>query len=358
VSRSDSEYRMIHSAEIRNFRCFKELLIDKCRRFNVIVGDNGAGKTSLLEAIFFALGSSPDMGLRYRAQRGLGSSFAAPTFRIEEAVWRDLFYKRQWDQPISIRLGADGSDNRSVTISRGDQGDLPLPIADIDQVGSRRSATMNFGWTNAAGIKRQSRPRFTTQGFVPDSLEEDLPNFFYFAANQNITAEENAARFSEVGFEGKRTEFIKFFTTEYPWISDISLEYVAGSPIIYATLRDGGDRFPLAMVSGGINRVLSITLALAAHPKSVVLVDEIENGIYFKHQPAVWRGLASLARRSESQLFITTHNEEWLEAIFDEAVNVGDISLWRLEMTDDGPALRQFSGTQIAVAVQTSGEVR
>ena len=48
MTQAGSGYRMIHSAEIRNFRCFKELSIDGCRRFNVIVGDNGAGKTALL----------------------------------------------------------------------------------------------------------------------------------------------------------------------------------------------------------------------------------------------------------------------------------------------------------------------
>jgi AAA15 family ATPase/GTPase len=350
---------MIHSVDIMNFRCFKHLFTERCPRFNVIVGDNGAGKTSLLEAIFFALGSSPDMAIRYRAQRGLGSLFNASPFRIEDAIWRDLFYKRQWDQPISIRLRADGADNRSLTISRGDQAELPIPMLDIERAtATHRSASIIFEWTNAAGQKHQSRPRFTPQGFVSDSPEEDLPDFFYFAANQTIGAEENAQRFSELGFEGKRTDFIKFFTTEYPWLSDLSIEVVAGSPTIYGTLRNGNDRFPLAMVSGGINRILSITLALASHPKSVILVDEIENGIYFKHHQAVWRGLSSLARRSESQLFVTTHNEEWLEAIFDEAVNVGDVALWRLEITDDGPALRQFTGKQIAIAVQTSGEVR
>jgi len=49
---------MIHSLDIVNFRCFKQLSTDRCRRFNVIVGENGAGKTSLLEAIFMALAAT------------------------------------------------------------------------------------------------------------------------------------------------------------------------------------------------------------------------------------------------------------------------------------------------------------
>jgi AAA15 family ATPase/GTPase len=46
---------MIHSIDIRNFRCFERLEIGNCRRINLLVGDNGSGKTALLEAIFLAL---------------------------------------------------------------------------------------------------------------------------------------------------------------------------------------------------------------------------------------------------------------------------------------------------------------
>ncbi len=53
---SSSGYKMIHEIEIENFRCFKRLNIFNCARINVIVGDNGAGKTSLLEALFSSVG--------------------------------------------------------------------------------------------------------------------------------------------------------------------------------------------------------------------------------------------------------------------------------------------------------------
>jgi AAA15 family ATPase/GTPase len=126
--------------------------------------------------------------------------------------------------------------------------------------------------------------------------------------------------------------------------------------VIYASL-DTGEQFPLANISGGINKVVSIMLALTARRNSVLCIDEIEDGIYFKHQPHVWNGLASIARRQEAQLFLTTHNEEWLEAVFDSQ-DVSDIALWRLERTKGGPVLRQFGGKQASIAVRGSGEVR
>jgi len=77
---------MINSIQITNFRGFELLVMENCHRFNVIVGDNGAGKTALLEAIFLALGATPEIGLRFRSQRGLDAAFSGPPRTIEEAI--------------------------------------------------------------------------------------------------------------------------------------------------------------------------------------------------------------------------------------------------------------------------------
>ena len=108
---------MIRSIDIRNFRCFEHLKIDPCHRINIIVGDNGSGKTALLEGVFFALGTNPDLGVRFRQQRGLEAAFAGSPHGIEEAIWRDFFYDRDWRQTISVQLTGDGPEARSVKIS-------------------------------------------------------------------------------------------------------------------------------------------------------------------------------------------------------------------------------------------------
>lgn len=53
----------------------------------------------------------------------------------------------------------------------------------------------------------------------------------------------------------------------------------------------------------------------------------------------------------------TTHNEEWLEAIFENA-DTNDVALWRLAREDGVPKLRRFGGKQISIAIEGSGEVR
>ena len=213
-------------------------------------------------------------------------------------------------------------------------------------------------WLDAEGKEHVTYPKMSRSSMQYEGEEEDLPDFFMFSANQTVPSVESADRFSNLSRTGKVRAFIDILTKEYEWLEDLSIEVIAGAPALFATVRGQEEKRPLANISGGINRIVSIMLAIASRPKSLVLVDEIENGLYFKHHTALWRGLLALARRYDSQLFLTTHSEEWLEALVEAAGDeVDDLSLWRAERSKNGPVVRQFSGKQVAAGIK-AGEVR
>lgn len=47
----------IENISLHNFRGYKELKLDFDPKFNLIIGDNGSGKTAILEALTVAIGS-------------------------------------------------------------------------------------------------------------------------------------------------------------------------------------------------------------------------------------------------------------------------------------------------------------
>lgn len=351
-------YQMIRSIDIKNFRCFKHLRIDDCRRINIMVGDNGSGKTALLEGIFFALGTSPDLGVRFRQQRGLEGSFSGPARRIEEAIWRDYFYDRDWKRTASVELTGDGPEARSVRLFRG-LSQVSIPLEFDSEQEQPLPSPICIVWRDSEGKEHESYPRVTPSGLEYKSTDEDMPDFFLFAANQLVPSVENAGRFSELSRAGRAHEFVKILTNEYKWIEDISIEVIAGAPALFVTVRGQKEKRPLANVSGGINRIVSIMLGIASRPRSVVLVDEIETGLYFKHHIAMWRGLLTLARKYDSQLFLTTHSGEWLNALAKAAKqDVDDIALWKLELSRKGIAVQQFSGKTLKAGIEYGQEVR
>ena len=303
---------MINEIDIKNYKCFEHLHVSNCRRVNVIVGDNGAGKTAFLEAIFTALGSTSEFVVRFRQYRGLDGTFRGPTRKIEESIWRDYFYDLNLNRTISITLEGAGPEARSVWIDRG-QSEVLIPLN--SDLPSSASSAIKFHWKDHTGTVRSAAPEISPAGFKFPETGEDLQDFFFFVANQTYSSSDNADRFSDLGRERKR-EFINFFVKEYPnWIEDLAVESKVGSPAIYATIKGLSDAIPVTSISGGINKIMSILLCVASRQQSVILVDEIENGLFHSHHKSYWNIILKFVRDYNSQIFVSTHSEEWLEAL-------------------------------------------
>src|SRR5262245_42420825 len=116
---------MIESIEISSFRCFKKLSIQKCAPINVIVGDNGAGKTALLEAMFLALCTNPQKGALLRQWRGDDPQFSGAAGAVVEALFAEFFHRLDFSQVPEVRLKGSGPVTRSLRIVRG-RGDVRI----------------------------------------------------------------------------------------------------------------------------------------------------------------------------------------------------------------------------------------
>lgn len=352
-----ARYQMIHSIDVRNFRCFEKLNVSDCARLNIVVGDNGAGKTALLEAIFLALGSTSEIGARVRSQRGLDGAFNGPNHRIEGALWGGFFYNHDMSLPISVTLDGDGEESRSVEITRNSgQDSLFKPL---ESGADQRESTIRFNWRDHTGEFRSAVPTITDKGLVFPGTGETLEHFFYFPANQTIGSVENASRFSELSQANTQSRFIELFTQEYNWIENLNVEVYGGSPVLFATLAGTDKKQPLPNVSSGINRAVSFMLAIASSQKGIVLIDEIENGIHHSHLGGIWRALLAFTREYDCQLIISTHSQECLIALSKAAgKNMDDISLWQVERGQGGSSIKQFEGEDLRLALEYNEEVR
>ena len=59
---------------------------------------------------------------------------------------------------------------------------------------------------------------------------------------------------------------------------------------------------------------MSVALAIGDADGGVVLVDEIENGLYYQVMEKVWAAIGEMAEASGVQLFATTHSDECFRA--------------------------------------------
>ena len=100
---------MLTELQLRNFRCFEALRVDFAPRYNFFLGQNGQGKTSILEAACVLL--------RLQSQR---SATLAPLVRLNHSAFR---LGGRWDEhalefrysPLRRKLHFDHAEERSVT---------------------------------------------------------------------------------------------------------------------------------------------------------------------------------------------------------------------------------------------------
>lgn len=353
-------YRMIDEIKITNFKRFKELHLRRCRPINVIVGDNGAGKTALLEAIFLALCAHPERALAVRNWRGFDPEFAGAGASIMDAFFGDLFNDPyDLSQVIDIQLKGKGPECRSLKISRAPAA-VSIPAGAKSTAESEVLSPIHFDWQDSEGVSRPGKVRVTSsQGIMFDPTGEILPMWTIFPAQLPTSSRETAQKLSDLRKQRKDREFVDLFTSVFDWIEDLTVEEYGGAPMIHAALRNKDRLYPLPSVSGAINRAAAFLLTMASRKRGLVLIDEVDNGVFHTKHEALARLIIKISRQYETQVFLSTHSAEWLRAFVRAAGDdVSDICLWRLSATSGDPEVTWFGGKTFKAGVESEGEVR
>ncbi len=87
-----------------------------------------------------------------------------------------------------------------------------------------------------------------------------------------------------------------------------------------AVVRIRQSRIPLKSMGDGMNRILTIILALVNAEGGYLLVDEFENGLHYSVQEDLWKMVFHLAKRLDVQVFATTHSNDCIRA-FENVLN-------------------------------------
>ena len=320
---------MIRSFSIENFRCYDKLEIEKCERLNIILGDNGSGKTSILEALFLAIGESPEIALRIKAGRGWSGQMAGTMMNINQHLWSDLFHDGNLDNSIAVRIDGDGKENQGVRIVKGGAS-VTLPVED-GKLALTAEVTDNitFLWTDWQGIEKSSTPTLSQEGLKLDPVGQGSSIHSFYHAGLTAPPAEIAQRFSVLSRANRKIELIELVRKVWPWIEDITIEF-GSSPELFADLTGGATRVPLVNISSGINSLIALLLSIINSAGGAVLYDEIGSGIYYKHLAEFWQVIIAACQKYDCQLIASTHSKEVLEQLF-RSLGGQNLAIWRCE---------------------------
>lgn len=343
---------MIHSLEIKNFRCFESIEASDLGRINVVVGDNHSGKTAFLEALYLVCGNSPENHRKTRHWRGFGEpiTILSSSAVSSGALWRDLFYRFRFSVLVSISIR--GTISRSLSIALEEKQSVSVPMRGADVI-----APVVFTWKDAKGNASRSVPRLTEREGLQFPI---VPVGVSGAMLGPVSAAEVARLYSELDKRNRAQPVLESLRSMFPDIESVSVQTEeAVGQLLYAQVKGMPEKLPLPFISAGINRLLAILVNIETYPRGALFVDEIENGIYFKRLPGMWKTVAEASRRQGTQVFASTHSDEALRALLPTIQgNEADFRLIKLSSEGGQSRIRVVKGADLEAAIEEGVEVR
>ena len=142
------------------------------------------------------------------------------------------------------------------------------------------------------------------------------------------------------------------------FVSDEHLSRVRTSVV---KLKNYTDPIPLRSMGDGINRILSIVLALVNSDRGFLLIDELENGLHHSVQEQLWKIIFQLSKQLDVQVFATTHSNDCIrgfENVLNEEGNTIEGKLIRLENKNGQIRQVEFDAEELKTATEHAIEIR
>lgn len=391
---------ILNDLEIHMFRGFRHLQIERLGRVNLIVGRNSIGKTSLLEALrLYARRGSPPLILNILRSRNeftdnltrITSAGRNPTRVVDSEdritlasesedrlrhACEQLFYGRKGAQQYtkqSIQIGSIASDDNKLSIA------FEWFVEQIESDGRRKLAVVD---SDESMLTADLRPALTIQiGRAPKAIypiDEDDPTFRRWVVPEtnlqkdirSISVPVDGVPNFQIGrlwdsvaltnLEEDILASLRIIAPDIERISIIGGIDPRNDRIAVVKMPDLERPIPLRSLGDGMNRILGIILALVNVQDGLLLVDEIENGLHYSIQTALWSIILQVASRLNVQVFATSHSWDCIEAFqratHEHAQEEG--MLIRLEKKESDIKVTLFDERRLAIATRDQIEVR
>ncbi|MBM7116562.1 AAA family ATPase [Archangium primigenium] len=361
---------MLKSLNVTGFRNLSSLSMEGLTRVNLLVGENNAGKTSVLEAIEILLLARTEPVVLTKGPRRRGEYMPPSRGEDNDETYLDLgqlFRGGQTSVGATFTLEGElvpGPISTSCSIAS--VGAIPAPHGL-----SSGMSTIEVTVTSQPGSRRFSLPLELSESRRPPQLAFMSPpsendafdtSAVYFIGTRPVPPQVLGWMWDTVMLTPEEPKAIEALQIIQPDIERLAWLSSSGrGPVgMFVKLRQSDRRFPLGSMGEGISRLLFLILNLVESEGGYLLIDEIDTGLHYSVMVKMWKLVVETARRLNVQVFATSHSLDCIQALaglYESEPDVrNDISLHRIEK--GAAASIRYSADEILSAARHQVEVR
>ncbi|MDU9792431.1 ATP/GTP-binding protein [Helicobacter pylori] len=340
---------MIQSVRIKNFKTFKDTQIDGFTKLNIITGENNAGKSNLLEALYCLVGKSMHPCANILE---IYDNIRKEPLTIESKNL--MFYGLDTEKEIQIVTTLDNNQTLDLQIKfiaseyQNTIESQIIPTAEQAQAFSqlkfifkKDKEEIYNDYLNIARIPNfppipnQSSYNRQFKNFEPNQSQKLLP----FESAAIITPSDVARKRNVMNPNAIHIMDPNIIQAVCKILDDNQLEKRLNKSLnqfdkniqairfnannqLKLKVKNIKEKVPLSMFGDGLMKYLHIVSAFIANNAKTIYIDEVENGLHFSRMGLLLKNIIDFINNNKDrnlQVFMTTHSQEFVE-ILDQVI--------------------------------------
>ncbi|GAA7558677.1 ATP/GTP phosphatase [Helicobacter pylori] len=340
---------MIQSVRIKNFKNFKDTTIDGFTKLNIITGENNAGKSNLLEALYCLVGKSMHPCTNILE---IYDNIRKEPLTIESKNL--MFYGLDTEKEIQIVTTLDNNQTLDLQIKfiaseyQNTIESQIIPTAEQVQAFSQLKFIFKKGeeeiyndYLNIARIPNfppipnQSSYNRQFKNFEPNQSQKLLS----FESAAIITPSDVARKRDVINPNAIHIMNPNIIQAVRKILDDNQLEKRLNQSLnqfdkniqairfnannqLKLEVKNIKEKVPLSMFGDGLMKYLHIVSAFIANNATTIYIDEVENGLHFSRMGLLLKNIIDFINNNKDrnlQVFMTTHSQEFVE-ILDQVI--------------------------------------
>ncbi|MFL5348988.1 MAG: AAA family ATPase [Hyalangium sp.] len=310
-----NKVRKKHLTELKvnRYRGLSDLHLSELRRVNIVAGFNNAGKTSVLEAIYL-LSQQHDVDALFDVMRRRARLTELPPRWAYEQAPSETDITGRFDE-MDARLG--------ITCEQDDSevADTSFYIGSIIMEAKYGNQTQ----TSRTHLFDKERDRVTSRQGQHALCKAVLSSPF----SQHDPAV--LARLYEESVKAKAKEQVLEFLRQSVDGGLQNIELANEFKRFLVTHRARDQAMDLSSFGEGMQRIFHMGMLFSWAQDGLVLIDEFENAIHAALLTDFTGFVQKLARQFNTQVFLTTHSKECIDAFVYNGVHIEDVGYYSLK---------------------------